>query len=697
MNVSKTIFLALVIFGYGCVPKVEKRNVSEDEALGPGNNAGGKKRKRVANGSENRKSYSRGSRDTKMVNLLWYLDRGKYAAQKASVDINLAEVHSWYRGEGQIVIVSDNRVDLDHPDLQANANVAKSKDYTAGTDSKDWLGKMPRNTATDHAHGTLVASEIAMVKDNSEGMFGVAPEVELRGYNFVGSDQKIVKLIDTLGTGVKGNVTFNYSFGNFQSAFAGLNQYAESYFQYFSEKRSKANIVWVKASGNWYAEDSDEGSIDWKGKKWFMGNSNFDQINTYPYIIMVGALSTDGERAAFSSPGSNLWITAPGTHVSGSDIVGCSSGYSTDPSKSPVDKQGNNLDPNCDYTINKQGTSVSTPLVAGAVALLREVCPDTCTWREIKHALAKTAIKAEPFASDLRSHPIGGNLSLSGHVYQLGWRTNSAGYHFHNHYGFGMLDIKAAINYLENKAMVMPEPVNTLGPDGKAYYRSGSLNQAIPDRDAGGVSASLTVDAHNVVIEHVLVEMNITHPRASDLGIELTSPSGMVSQLTNINSGIKQVDLSNVYLGSNAFYGESGLGTWTLKVIDGSSGETGTLDSWSLKILGHQNPRASLTVPSGVVDANLDGSNNLSWELPADTSNLRRVEVCIYDKERECSFHDWIGLPLNSGQFQVSHYKNYAHHGLWQPINSGIKKVRIRVVDNDENASLVSSYSFDFQ
>ncbi len=704
---TQTIFLGLVLFvlGCSCVPTVKKRPASalDDEentnpaSSSPSSGAREKHEWKKVGGGKKGSVYSQGAGDSKLSRLLWYLDKDQHTAITANVDINLVEVHSSYRGEGQIVIVSDNRVDLDHPDLQGNANVNKSKDYTAGTDNSAWLGKMPRNTKTDSGHGTFVAGQIAMVKDNSMGMFGVAPNVELRGYNYVGSDQKVIKLIDNLGHGVEGNVTFNYSYGNFQSSFSSFSLYAESYLQYFSEKRPKVNIVWAKASGNWYLQSSDKGIIDWKGKKWFLGNANFDQMNVYPYIIIVGALNPEGKRASFSSPGSNLWVSAPGQSMSSSDIVGCSHGYSTSSRRSgPSDKQGNNLNPNCDYAAGIQGTSVSAPLVAGVVALMREVCPDTCTWREIKHALAKTAVKVDSRAGDKSQHPIS-SLSLQGHTYQIGWRTNSAGFSFHNHYGFGMPDVKAAIDYLENEAVVMGEFFNSLGADGGPYYKSGSLDQNIPDHDAGGTSHSMTVDAHNLTIEHVLVEVNITHPVASDLGIELTSPSGTVSQLTNINSGINQVDLDHVYLGSNAFYGENSLGTWKLKVIDGNSGETGVLKNWGLKIMGHQDPFSVGTGPAGIVNASLDSSNNLSWELPAGASNLRRVEVCILDKELQCSTHDWMSFPPTPSEFEVSHYKSYSKHGLWVPINPGIKKVKIRVVDDSENTSSISSYDFDFQ
>src|SRR5690606_32418918 len=56
------------------------------------------------------------------------------------------------------------------------------------------------------------------------------------------------------------------------------------------------------------------------------------------------------------------------------------------------------------------------------------------------------------------------------------------------------------------------------------------------------------------------------------------------------NSLDGQADLDNITLLSNAFYGESSMGTWTVKVIDGRENQTGTLDRWDINIVGHIHP-----------------------------------------------------------------------------------------------------------
>ena len=658
--------------------------------------------------------YTGGSGDTDLVNQMWYLDKDTYTAQTGQVDINLGNVHDYYRGEGQIVIVSDNRIDLDHPDLSRNANVARSKDYTVGTSKSDWLGQIPRGTGSTSesddaekvqgrlAHGTAVAGVISMVKDNSEGMFGVAPNAELRGYNFL-VQQKYSILLDQLGADVTGDVTFNYNYGTYQSRFAKYGNLYQACIQTLSEKRENTNIIYVKGSGNWYLEESSKGLIAHDNKSWFLGNANFDGINALPYIIVVGALGKDGTKKSHSSPGSNVWISAPGEDISSSDIEGCTEGFDTDSTDGPTDSSNVNLNPSCSYAINVPWYSLSTALVTGAVVLMREACPE-CTWRHIKHVLAKTATKIDDNASS--DHPIPG-LDIGKHKYQRGWTTNAANYNFHNWYGFGNINVRKAITYLEeNKNDVtsdMGEAVNTLGLTNSLYYYTNTVpRQNIPDNTTDGLLTRMDVDLHNLQIEHVMVNLKITHPRPADLGIELISPSGTVSQLTYVNSGIQQTNLNQVSLGSNAFYGEPSLGEWTLKVIDGQVGQTGILNNWNLKILGHKIPGSAKATPAGVVSASVDANKVLSWTLPSDTTGLRRVELCILKAERTCQFHDWLSVPISSTSLTVDAFKDYDLGGVWVATNNtkhyktGAKIVKMRTVDNNENVSAIQTFNLSF-
>jgi carboxypeptidase D len=90
----------------------------------------------------------------------------------------------------------------------------------------------------------------------------------------------------------------------------------------------------------------------------------------------------------------------------------------------------------------------------------------------------------------------------------------------------------------------------------------------------------------------VAAEVHITHGYIGDLRVELISPSGTPVALHN-RSGGSSNNIHGTY-GDDLtpfepfarFRGETSRGTWSLKVSDGVSGNTGTLDAWSLEVCG---------------------------------------------------------------------------------------------------------------
>jgi len=125
-----------------------------------------------------------------------------------------------------------------------------------------------------------------------------------------------------------------------------------------------------------------------------------------------------------------------------------------------------------------------------------------------------------------------------------------------------------------------------------ATYRS-MPNASIPDANKDGVSDTITINnGTNITIEAVQINVKVTHPRSGQIGIELTGPNGSPktkSILMNINNSFLYENDSdlNIVLTSNAFYGETVNGNWTIKVIDGRTGETGSLVQWDINVLGH--------------------------------------------------------------------------------------------------------------
>jgi subtilisin-like proprotein convertase family protein len=88
-------------------------------------------------------------------------------------------------------------------------------------------------------------------------------------------------------------------------------------------------------------------------------------------------------------------------------------------------------------------------------------------------------------------------------------------------------------------------------------------------------------------VEAVQVSVFATHPFNGDIAIELTSPSGTRSVLKTGNDAFTGTNLSGMVLSSNAYYGESALGSWTIKLVDVASGLTGTFTGWSIRVFAH--------------------------------------------------------------------------------------------------------------
>ena len=171
---------------------------------------------------------------------------------------------------------------------------------------------------------------------------------------------------------------------------------------------------------------------------------------------------------------------------------------------------------------------------------------------------------------------------LDGHVYMPGWIENKAGFKFHNYYGFGGVNAQAAVAMSEGYTSSLGAFVEESWTDSGAI----SADNTIPDASAGGRAHTLNVTADRT-IEGVQIELSVTHPRVSDVGVELSSPGGTRSVIIPINSNIQGSDMNGWILASNAFYGEKSGGDWTVKLIDGLSGQSGRLTRWKIKFFGY--------------------------------------------------------------------------------------------------------------
>lgn len=546
-----------------------------------------------------------------LTEFAWHLgNRGQDSFAKnggtTGEDLNLAQTtKDFITGNQVVVAISDTGLEILHPDLKANVVAPLCKDYTLAS---PYLGD-PTNKDTIGDHGTGVGGIIGARGWNDIGTRGVAPYARLVGLNYLESDFSSAILLDQ-ATGPYH--IFNYSYGSvFIPTNFPINSDLNDQLKYgFINGRNGKGQIYVKSAGNSFFECDvyNDGYYNFNNVC-ASQNANSDPKNVLPWLIVVGATNAKGISSSYSSAGSALWVSAPGGEygttdpaIITTDVSGCAKGYSiTNFGKTEFDKGNEALNSSCDYTNTFNGTSSAAPNVSGSVALLLETKP-SLTARDVKHILASTARKIDPNRGTT-GHPF--NFDLTNHTYELGWTTNAAGYHYHNWYGFGAVDVDSAVAMAKTYSTSLGTQVET---NATFSTGSGTINLAIPDNSATGVTGQLTV-AQNYSIEAVQVKVNITHGRPGDLGIELTSPSGTKSILMNINNAFLLAldsggdpfwiaDLTDFVMLSNTFYGESSAGTWTIKIIDGlgnatgkdldlATNQTGTLVNWSINVIGH--------------------------------------------------------------------------------------------------------------
>ena len=153
-----------------------------------------------------------------------------------------------------------------------------------------------------------------------------------------------------------------------------------------------------------------------------------------------------------------------------------------------------------------------------------------------------------------------------------------------------------------------------LSPDGGfgQFTRTSTPGLAIPD-NAAAVSDAITVPGFGTATS-VSVSVDIEHPFIGDLTVELVAPDGTARTLHGRSGGLAD-DIVRTY--TPDFGGAGIAGDWTLRASDGASGDTGTLNGWTLTI-GHDGAGGSVTGLTGsgsqylvTVSATRNGTYNL--------------------------------------------------------------------------------------
>ncbi len=517
----------------------------------------------------------------------WHLSntgQSVFATTPATAGFDLKLQNTWKSqifGNGILVQISDDGLEDTHEDLKPNfPYLNQSKNYTL---SSPYTSTVAGPIAANDNHGTAVAGLVAAAGWNGVGSRGVAPRAHLTIANFLSGSvtQTLAKLLDQ----ASGDFDIsNMSWGEIQNTISGVSAtYTAQLLSMVTTKRNGKGAIFTKAAGNNFLV-----LCNGSASSYCIGNSNFDSDNVIPYIIVVAALNAQGNPSSYSSVGSDLWISSFGGEYGSdspamltTDRSGCSVGYSQSAQSAAFEKGTSAENTSCNYTSTFNGTSSATPVLTGVVALLLEANPNL-TWREVKYILAKTAT-ADGYATGTLSHPLGTALP-GGYFWDQKWITNAAQFKFHNWVGFGRVNVDAAVS-LAKSLTASPISLGTFTETNWAHANIG-LSTAIPDNSSAGATSVLNV-VTNLTVEAIQIKVSITHADIAELALELTSPSGTKSVLVNARNSLTGVPnyINNVFL-TNAFYQESSVGNWTLKVIDAKAGTTGTLTSFSLNVFG---------------------------------------------------------------------------------------------------------------
>jgi len=276
----------------------------------------------------------------------------------------------------------------------------------------------------------------------------------------------------------------------------------------------------------------------------FQDNCNCDGYATSIFTLSVSSASENGGIPWYSEQCSSTLAT---TYSSGSSRAGERKVITTD------------LHGRC--TSSHTGTSASSPMAAGIIALVLEANP-LLSWRDVQHIVVRSAKKANLQADD--------------------WKTNAAGFNVSHAFGFGLMDAGKMVEMAENWEKV-PEQQKCSKEynGGEEAVRAGwqkRLNITVSDCD------------QVQVLEHVHVVVDISsRNKRGEFEIRLTSPSGTESKLLALRPLDNSISgFSNFRtwpLMSTHYWGEHPKGSWSLEVRN-SGGRTAYVRSWRIVLYG---------------------------------------------------------------------------------------------------------------
>ncbi|WP_159581863.1 S8 family serine peptidase [Alteromonas sp. KUL106] len=545
---------------------------------------------------------------------LWGLNNTGQAGGTDDVDIDAPEAWDITTGDSDVVIgIIDTGVDYNHEDLADNAWVNPGEIAGNGIDDDgngyidDVYGIDTANGDTDpmddDSHGTHVAGTIGAVGGNGIGVVGVNHDVSIAACKFLGADGTgstagAIECIDYF-TDLKENRGINIKATNNSWGGGGYSEALETAI----EVAGQAGILFVAAAGN--------------------AGSNNDNVDNYPsnYVTTTNSLMAvashtrnDGD-SGFSYGIETVDIAAPGTAIL-STIPG--NGYAA-------------------YS----GTSMATPHVAGAAALVWSLNPELTPseMKELLMSTGETSLWADGRTVSGKRLNVLNALEEADPTpgFKLGITPGSAEIEAGQAYTFN-IEVGSIAGYEEEVQLSLAEesdiaylsastavPGDTVAltietsedtpwgpysftvngvsgeieksksanlyvyPQGLNDFPYAYTGDAVPtlpnEEDPDDIGVDLVINVPDeLTVFGMQVSVDITHTYSGDLVLSLTSPQGATTVLRQ-NQGGSIDDIVESY-NTDAFNGEVATGYWTLNVLDTFNGDDGTVNTWSLVVTG---------------------------------------------------------------------------------------------------------------
>lgn len=349
----------------------------------------------------------------------WYFDNRNAEGVRVNSDLNIRGAWERTRGEGVIVAVADDGVELDHPDLAPTAAQGLHYDFEQNIPNGN------HRSASD-AHGTPTAGLVAAAANNI-GIVGAAPGARFASWNIYPTNtlprRSFILPEKMANVFTYKNDEIQVQLHNWSEVREGTQFFAQTAVESASISnavtlgRGGKGVVLVRPAGNVHY-DPDRG-------QYFLRNVNDDGFANDPRAITVAAARSNGRVTSYSTRGAPILVSAP----SGDFSYGFANIFTTDrqgtaglnPITFPSDPDLNN------YVFGSfgfTGTSASAPMIAGVCALIVSANPNL-TYRDVQQILIHSSRHFDREDPDLV--------------------RNAAGYWVSHRQGFGMPDAGEAV------------------------------------------------------------------------------------------------------------------------------------------------------------------------------------------------------------------------------------------------------------